>query len=267
MPKPLAAQLYTFRDPARFGGAGMGLDPSVLEGLAAIGYLGVETVDVPGGEPAAARRALADAGLTAASSHTWTRIEDHDAFERACAGIAAIGSRRIIVSGDGFDSVEVVDRFADRLDAAAEVAARHGLTLGYHNHSAEVRPLDGSTVLQRLADRVDPAVAFQVDIFWVVVGGAEPSAVITALGDRVVSLHVKDGVTLPSDAASGEPFVNVPIGDGVVDPRAAIAAAERYDGIDWLIVEFDHVEGAAIDAVGRSFGFLVANGLGRGRPS
>ncbi len=55
MPKPLAVQLYTFRDPARFGGAGLGLDPEGLEAIAAIGYAGVETVDVPGGDPVAAR--------------------------------------------------------------------------------------------------------------------------------------------------------------------------------------------------------------------
>ena len=48
MPLPLAVQLYTFRDPARFGGAGMGLDPATLEAIAAAGFLGVETVDVPG---------------------------------------------------------------------------------------------------------------------------------------------------------------------------------------------------------------------------
>ncbi len=131
------------------------------------------------------------------------------------------------------------------------IATSHGLTLGYHNHSAELRPVDGRTPLDRLAGRVDPSVAFQLDIFWVVVGGAEPAAVIDRLGERVVSLHVKDGVTLPSDAASGEPFLNVPIGEGIVDPRPAIAAADAHDGIEWLIVEFDHVAGDPLDAVGR----------------
>ena len=66
---------------------------------------------------------------------------------------------------------------------------------------------------------------FQVDIFWVVVGGADPSTVIDDLGDRVVSLHVKDGVTLPS-AASAEPFVNVAVGEGVID----VAVRGRHRG-------------------------------------
>ena len=61
-----------------------------------------------------------------------------------------------------------------------------------------MRPLEGVPVYRRLRDRLDPAVVFQVDIFWVVVGGADPATVIDELGDRVVSLHIKDGVTLPT---------------------------------------------------------------------
>jgi sugar phosphate isomerase/epimerase len=265
MPKPLAVQLYTFRDPERFGGAGLGLDPGTLESIAAIGYLGVETVDVPGGDPVAARRALDDAGLAVTSSHTWSHPDDADAFARACDGVAALGGRRIIVSGSGFETVERVERFADDLRAAAEVAGERGLRLGYHNHSVELRPLDGVAPLDRLTSALDGAIDLQVDIFWVAVGGADPASVIARHAPRVVSLHLKDGVELPTDAASGEPFLNVPVGAGVVDPRPAIAAAEAQAGVEWLIVEFDHVAGSALEGVRRSHAFLTEHGLGRGR--
>ena len=128
-----------------------------------------------------------------------------------------------------------------------------------------MHPLEGVAVYRRLRDRLDPTVVFQVDIFWVVVGGAEPADVIADLGERVVSLHIKDGVELPSDAASGEPFVNVAIGRGVVDVATAIAAAEPRAGIGWLIVEFDHCDGPPLAAVHESYQNLTAKGLGRGR--
>jgi sugar phosphate isomerase/epimerase len=265
MPKPLAVQLYTFRDPARFGGVGMGLDPETLDAIAGIGYLGVETVDVPGGDPVAARRALDAAGLAVASSHTWARTDDLDGFDRAAAGVAALGADTIIVSGSGFTSVEVVEAFADRLNGVARVATRHGLRLGYHNHDPEMRPLDGVPVYRRLLDRLDPTVVVQLDIFWVAVGGADATEVIDELGPRIISLHVKDGETLPGSATGGEPFVNVPVGDGLVDIGSAVAAAEAYPGIEWLIVEFDHVGGSPIEAVRRSFTNLTGRGLGRGR--
>jgi sugar phosphate isomerase/epimerase len=264
MPLPLAVQLYTFRDPARFGGAGMGLDIPTLTAIAAVGFLGVETVDVPGGDAVEARRALADLDLAVTSSHTWADVDDPDAFARAAGAIAGLGSRRIIVSGNGYGSVEAVERKIGRLAAAADIARSHGLRLGYHNHSAEMAVVDGMRVIDRLAVGLGDAVDFQVDIFWVTVGGADAAAIIRGLDPRVVSLHIKDGIELPS-AADAEPFVNVPAGNGVVDPAPAVAAAEAQPSVEWLIVEFDHVEGSAIDATRQSLENLVGRGLARGR--
>jgi len=150
MPKPLAVQLYTFRDTTRPGAAGLGLDRGLLETLAGMGFLGVETVDVPGGDADLAREAIADAGLRVASSHTWADPADAGAFERASAGIAALGSDKIIVSGGPFTSVGEIEEFAAALNGAAAVAARHGLKLGYHNHSSEMHAQEGVAVYRRL---------------------------------------------------------------------------------------------------------------------
>jgi hypothetical protein len=69
---------------------------------------------------------------------------------------------------------------------------------------------------------------------------------------------------LPS-AADAEPFVNVPVGTGAVDPAPAIAAAEAQSSGEWLIVEFDHVDGSAIEAARQSLDNLAARGLARTR--
>ena len=42
---PLAVQLYTFRDPARFGGDGLGLDIPTLSAIAAVQGNRVRVVD------------------------------------------------------------------------------------------------------------------------------------------------------------------------------------------------------------------------------
>ena len=243
----------------------MGLDVPTLTAIAAAGYLGVETVDVPGGDAVEARRVLADLDLAITSSHTWTRADDLDAFARASGSIAELGSPRIIVSGDSLESVEAVERKIEQLAAAADIARRHGLRLGYHNHSAEMAVFAGAAVIDRLAAGLGDAIDFQVDIFWVTVGGADAASVIRGLDPSVVSLHIKDGIDLPS-AADAEAFVNVPAGSGVVDPAPAIAAVEAQPSAEWLIVEFDHVEGSAIDATRQSLENLVARGLARGRP-
>ena len=266
MPLPLAVQLYTFRDPARFGGAGMGLDVPTLTAIAEAGFLGVETVDVPGGDVAEARRVLGNLDLAVTSSHTWADVRDADVFTRAAGAIAELGSRRIIVSGDGYESLGAIERKIEQLAAAADIARRQGLRLGYHNHSAEMAMVDGMRVIDRLAQGLGDAVDFQIDIFWVAVGGANPAAVIRGLDPRVVSLHVKDGIDLPS-AADAEPFVNVPVGTGAVDPGPAIAAAEASSAVEWLILEFDHVDGSAIDGTRQSLDTMAARGLARTRHS
>jgi sugar phosphate isomerase/epimerase len=264
---PLGVQLYTFRDPARFGGAGMGLDVSTLTAIAAAGYLGVETVDVPGGDAAAARQVLADLDLAITSSHTWADVADTDSVARAAEALAELGSTRMIVSNEPVTTVAEVDALADRLAAAAEVAAGNGLRFGYHNHDTELHAVDGTPVIDRLVARLGASIELQVDLFWVAVGGAIPSSVVDRLGERIVSLHVKDGVELPATAYGAGPFVNVPAFEGVVELEPAIVAAERRPSIEWLIVEFDHVAGAPIDAVRRSHDHLVERGLARGRGS
>ena len=67
-------------------------------------------------------------------------------------------------------------------------------------------------LIDRLSGALGGAVDIQIDIFWAVVGGADPAEVIGSLGSRVVSLHLKDGITLPPSAYGDAPFVNVPVG-------------------------------------------------------
>lgn len=267
IPLPLAVQLYTFRDPARFGGAGMGLDVPTLTAIAESGFLAVETVDVPGAEPAEARRVLDDLGLAIASSHTWSEWTDEDAFRRATDAVADLGSPRIIVSPSPDDLVDGGVRLIDRLSAAAAIAAERGLRLAIHTHDAEMRLVDGQRVIDGLSGALGDSVDVQIDIFWAVVGGADPAEVIRGLGRRVVSLHLKDGITLPPSAYGDAPFVNVPVGSGSVDPAPSVAAAQAVGSVEWLIVEFDHVDGSAVKATRESLEYLIGRGLGRGRAS
>ena len=243
----------------------MGLDIPTLRAIAEAGFLGVETVDVPGGDPVAARQALADLDLAIASSHTWADPGDADAFPRAADGVAALGSTRIIVSPRPDEVRDGLAGLTDRLAAAANVAADRGLRLGIHTHDAEMGTHDGARAIDRLATALGDAVDIQIDIFWAVVGGADPAKVITSLGSRVVSLHLKDGVDLPPSASGDAPFVNVPVGTGVIDPAPAVAAAEAAGSVGWLIVEFDHVDGSPVDATRASLQYLVDRGLGRAR--
>jgi sugar phosphate isomerase/epimerase len=263
-PLPLAVQLYSFRDTTRRGEDAFPLDRRLLDELARLGYGGVETVGVPGGDVVAARAALAATGLEVTSTHSWASIDDAEALDRICGDAASLGSPRVIVSGHRFESLDDLDRFAGSLNAGARIAGRHGIRVGIHNHDGEMHDVAGAGPgYALLRDRTDAIVDFQVDIFWVAVGGASPADVIRDLGPRVCSLHLKDGPALPPSASGEHPFVNVAVGSGVLDPSSAIEAAVASPSVEWLIVELDRADGLVIDAVSGSIDFLVPRGLAR----
>ena len=71
----------------------MGLDHDTLRAIADAGFSGVETVDVPGGDPVAARRALDDLGLAVASAHTWADIATSTPWRAPPRGWPSSGRR------------------------------------------------------------------------------------------------------------------------------------------------------------------------------
>ena len=229
MPKPLAVQLYTFRDPGavrrRRDWASIA---ETLDAIAGIGYLGVETVDVPGGDPIAARRALGDgrprgrerAHLGADRRRRRLRARGRRASRRSVADT-------IIVSGAGFDVGRGRRARSPTASNAARrvVAARHGLRLGYHNHSAEMRPSRACPSYRRLARaRSTPRSCSSSTS-----SGSSSAGRIAADGhrrarrSRIVSLHVKDGVTLPARRRAASRSSTCRSATGVVD----IAAVDR----------------------------------------
>jgi sugar phosphate isomerase/epimerase len=82
---------------------------------------------------------------------------------------------------------------------------------------------------------------FEVDAFWIKVGGQDPAAFIKNLKGRVTQLHLKDlkkGLTLPH-------FASVPkdafqeLGDGII-PTEPILEAAAEAGVEHCHVEQDH---------------------------
>jgi sugar phosphate isomerase/epimerase len=149
---------------------------------------------------------------------------------------------------DRFTSASGVAALADDLNAAAALARKRGLRLGYHNHFWEWRALeDGSAAFDALAARLDPSVELELDVYWARTAGRDPAAEIARHGARVTRLHLKDG---PADKPES---AMTALGDGVVDLKAAILAATSAD---WLLVELDRCATSMREAVRRSAEWL-----------
>ena len=141
---------------------------------------------------------------------------------------------------------------ADDFNRAAESARSAGLRFGYHNHDWEFGPLsDGTIPMDLLLERTDDdLVDWQMDIFWLVNGGAEPVPYLEQTSGRVTSVHVKDRT------ADGQ---MVDVGDGVIDFASLLRLAGPL-GLLHAFVEHDQ-PGDGLESVRRSFVHLSSLGL------
>jgi sugar phosphate isomerase/epimerase len=251
MTASVALQLYTVREALAKDFVG------VMKRVADVGYVGVEPIfRLPGTTFQEAVRLIKELGLEVPSAHVPLPIGKDK--NKVLDYMAAFGCQRI-VSGKGpddFKTMDLIKHTCDLFNQAHAVAAENGMTLGYHNHSWEFRQLEDRYIYQVMLEYLDPAILFQIDTYWVQTAGVDPAQVVKELGPRACLLHIKDG-----PAVEREP--QVAIGDGVLDFPAIIQAAG--DTAEWLIVELDHCATDMLEAVEKSYRYLVGEGLARGK--
>jgi sugar phosphate isomerase/epimerase len=242
---PVSVQLYTVREA-------LAEDlPGTLQRLADVGFTQVEPFGLTT-YAEALRPALADAGLTAPTTHQHLVGQDLDAI---FATAAELGIGTVIdphVDRARWESAGEVEKLADEMNAAAAAAARHGVRVGYHNHAQELEiVLDGTTALEVFAARLDETVLLEVDTYWAAVGGQDPVALLRRLGDRVQAIHLKDG------PATAEVKDQVAVGHGGMPIREIVDAVPQA----LRVIELDDSRGDRFQAVADSYTWLQESGL------
>ncbi|MFZ4893879.1 sugar phosphate isomerase/epimerase family protein [Plantibacter sp. Mn2098] len=241
----LSVQLYSVRDALAAD------QEATLKRLTDIGYRQAELF---GFGPDADVSAVHNAGLATPSAHAnfIARGTDYAAYFGAAA---AAGVEVLIdpaIAAERFATADGVKGIADDLNEAAAVAAAHGVALGYHNHWWELEgDIEGLSPLEYLASITDQAVVFEVDTYWVEVGGRRAVDVLKQIGERVAFIHVKDG------DASRDTKKQLPSGAGVIPVLDILAAAPQA----LRVVEFDDFDGDIFAGLTESFEFLTKNGV------
>ncbi|MBZ0300860.1 MAG: sugar phosphate isomerase/epimerase [Anaerolineae bacterium] len=253
MVPPIGLQLYTLREAAQSG------YEAVVRRVAEIGYAGVEPAGFPGSSAQAAAKLYKELGLQVPSIHA--RFPEGANKNEAIETALTLGSKRIISGigrGDKWDTLDKIKANCNLINESAANAAEHGLTVGYHNHWWEFDTIvDGRPAYEHMLELLDPNVFFQVDTYWVQVGGHNVVDVIKQLGSRAPILHIKDG---PADKPESD---MVAVGSGVMDWSAIMAASAAT--AEWHIVELDRCATDMYTAVADSYKFLVGKGLSRGK--
>jgi sugar phosphate isomerase/epimerase len=120
-----------------------------------------------------------------------------------------------------------------------------GIAFNYHNHAWEFDDLGGGAYgMEIIASETDPAlVKFNIDVFWVTIGGRDPSAFIREHASRAGYFHFKDGRRKPDGSLEFLEF-----GRGVVDLKGSMATA-REVGAEWIVAEQDRTELPHLEAI------------------
>lgn len=137
---------------------------------------------------------------------------------------------------------------AERFNKVAADMRKAGFRYGFHNHEFEFAKMDGDkTGYDILLQNTDPAlVDMELDMYWVVDGGADIMNLLNRYPGRFKLAHIKDRT------ADGK-MVNV--GEGVIDWKTVIARAADV-GIEYFFVEHDEPVAPISAAVGTSYTYL-----------
>ena len=254
----IGIQLYTLRNEIRADVAG------TLKAVADAGYKQVEPYGFPNADEMI-REAKAN-GMKVNSSHIdsngilYPDRKNNQPFEKILDKANTLGLTHLVVpylGGDLRGSVDKYKMVAQRCNAAAEKAKAAGIQLAYHNHAFEFKPLEGGkTGYDVFIEEFSDEMKFEVDVFWVAVGGKDAAKLILELAGRVTQLHLKDldkSVSPPQyDSIPKEAFKE--LGNGVIDMEPILAAAAQAK-VEHCHVEQDHSP-HPVKSIGQSMEYL-----------
>ncbi|MCK6501101.1 MAG: sugar phosphate isomerase/epimerase [Nitrospira sp.] len=238
----IGLQLYTLRNELSSD------TPGTIKAIAKAGYKQAEMFGFPDCDPVIA--ACRESGLALNSTHfQWDSVvnpkdDSYSDFQRIIEKANKIGLKHLVIpylTDQQRKNLDDYKKVAAHANKAAALAKKAGIQLSYHNHAFEFQPREGGrTGFEIFMKEFSPEVQFELDVFWVKVGGVEPVSLMQKLSGRVSQLHLKDlkdGLKLPE-------FGSVPndafqeLGDGII-PMEPIIEAGKAIGVKHCHVEQD----------------------------
>ncbi|GIU73634.1 MAG: hypothetical protein KatS3mg004_0721 [Bryobacteraceae bacterium] len=259
--RPLGVQLYTVRTL-------MPKDPRGT--LAAIAGMGYEFVEAGRGQLAQLGPVLKELKLATPSVGLELPLvtgapmpgNAPKTLAEAVGPLPEMGVRFAVISYVGKpqrDEPGFYDRFTEQMNRAGEECRRLGVQLCYHHHSFEFDPATGRRPFDVLVEKFDPKVVqFEVDTFWLKIGGEDPARMLRRLKGRVSLVHLKDAargaaVEYNEGKVPREAFKE--IGNGELDWPEILKACEEA-GVKHYLVEQDWWPGDPLESLKQSIRYL-----------
>lgn len=223
-----------------------------LKAAKAMGYEGVETGRFFGLDAKGLRAACDEAGLELVALQLYPHNLTEPQLGETIRFCHDCGCRRINVAWYKGSAENANDwqLLVNVLNHAAEVCAKEGIAVAYHNHDQEFRQTIGSRSVWHwlwnekanpdslrqvtAAPRFSPLVKQELDSGWCVLAGGDPLACLAAHPHRNPTVHIMPAIADFTGLKPGE------CGVGSARDKAdwvRILPAFAADGVEWFVVK------------------------------
>ncbi len=183
--------------------------PGSLKTLADEGYVELELANydaktglVAGYKPAEFADLVKKYGMEVLSSHARAKFEVKDeagtiaAWGKLFDDHKLMGCKYVVFPMNMWaGTVAGLKAECDLMNKIGDEANKRGIKFGYHNHNMEFATVADTKQLYEdfLIANTDPSkVFFELDVYWITVGGQDPVAYLKKYPTRYLALHIKD---------------------------------------------------------------------------
>lgn len=224
---PIGVQLYSVRTECEKD------LPGTIAAVAKIGYKGVEFAGYYGRDAKTLRKMLDDNGLKCCGTHIGIDTLLGDNLMKTVEFNKILGNKYLIVPGlpqKYTSSKKAWQETADLFTEISEKVKPHGMLVGYHNHSAEFKVLEGEMPWDTFFSRVSKDVIMQFDTGNAMHGGGDAVTFLKKYPGRAITVHIK-----PFSKTNPKAL----LGEDELPWKEIFNLCETIGKTEWYIVEYE----------------------------
>lgn len=200
--KNIGLQLYSLRDLVKDQGI-----QTTLEAVSKMGYKNLELAGYNDGKmyglaPSELKKMVSDLGMKVTSSHVgqaYNKEKEAEVmgwWDQAIDAHNELGVKYMIQPWMPVNDQTTLDdlkTYCDYFNTVGYKTAAASMAFGYHNHDFEFKNVEGQRIYDYLLNNTSKNhVFFQMDVYWVAQGGADPVEYMQKYADQMKVLHIKD---------------------------------------------------------------------------